>query len=434
MLSLKDFIHGPYIKCPKCGKNSFSVSVICDHHYFRRCTECYYPDSYKGEKSVKYLLPKLNKKVIYIDQFAISNMMKFLNPSVKSHMKVKTDNFWGKLFGQLNNLCKLQLIICPDSDMHETESLLAPYYKPLKRIYELFSHGISFQSHETIKFFQIIGQFNVWTGDTEKYDLNVQDIVSKKINVWQDRFNITINRDNPQSLIEEIRTNRDKVDSYVRDIFKKWQKEESQDFDFWYKAERRAEAETLIKLYQKDLERILKMSFGLIPFEPDAFFPGFANKTIYAIKNRLKRQGISEEKDINKKLSEFLYSETFEDAAYIKIASMLYAAMTRRAAHQGRKKPPGRGFFNDVKVISTLLPYCDAMFIDNECRTLLLEKPLCDDINYGTKVFSLKNKEEFLKYLEQIKYSAPEEHMKAVEEVYGSNWAKPYWGIFKQEI
>lgn len=148
MLSLKDFIHGPYIKCPKCGKNSFSVSIICDHHYFRRCTECYYPDSSKGEKSVKYMLPQLNKKVIYIDQFAISNMMKFLNPATKSHKKVKDDIFWGKLFEQLHTLCKLQLIICPDSDMHETESLLAPNYEPLKRIYELLSHGISFQSHE----------------------------------------------------------------------------------------------------------------------------------------------------------------------------------------------------------------------------------------------------------------------------------------------
>jgi len=167
MLSLKDFIHGPYIKCPKCGKNSFSVSIMCDHHYFRRCTECFYPDPSKGEKGVKYPLPKLNKKVIYIDQFAISNMMKFLNPSAKSHKKVKGDIFWGKLFRQLHTLCKLQLIICPDSDMHEAESLLAPYYKPLKRIYELFSHSISFKSHETIKLFQIIGQFNIWMGDTK---------------------------------------------------------------------------------------------------------------------------------------------------------------------------------------------------------------------------------------------------------------------------
>lgn len=431
-ISLKDFIHGPYIKCPKCGKNSFSVAIICDHHYFRRCTECYYPDSHKGEEGVKYLLPKLNKKVIYIDQFAISNMMKFLNPSVRSHENVKKDNFWGKLFGQLNSLCKLQLIICPDSDMHENESLLAPYYKPLKRIYELFSHGISFQSHKTIQFFQIIGQLNVWIGDTEKYDLNVQDIVSKKINAWQDRFNITINRNNPQSLIEEIRTNRDKVDDYVKDIFAKWQKEESKDFNFYYKEERKSIAKAVIKRYQKDLARRLKMSCGLIPFELDAFCPSFATKTIYAIKKGLKRQGISKEKDINKKLSEFLYSETFEDAPYIKIASMLHAEMARRAAHEGRKKPPGRGFLNDVKMISTLLPYCDAMFIDKECRRFLLEKPLCEEIDYGTKVYSLSNKEEFLKYLEEIRQSASEEHIKAVNEVYGTDWAKPYWRIFKQ--
>jgi len=404
MISIKDFIHGPYIKCPKCGKNSFSVAIICDHHYFRRCTECLYPDYHKGERGVKYSLPKLNKKVIYIDQFAISNMMKFLNPSTKSHKKVRVDIFWGKMFEQLNTLCKLQLIICPDSD------------------------------HETIKLFQINGQFNIWIGDTKKYDLNVQDIVNKKINTWQDRLNISIDIDNSQSLIDEIRTNRDKVDNYIKDVFAKWQKEKNKDFDYWYREEKKAEARTLIELYQKNLERLLKMSYGLIPFEPDVVFPGFANKAFYVIKDRLKRKGISEKKEINKKLSEFLYSKTFENAPYIKIASMLYAAMTRRAAHQGRKKPPGRGFINDVKMISTLLPYCDAMFIDNECRNLLLEKPLCDDINYGTKVFSLSNKEEFLKYLDEIRQSASEEHMKAVKEVYGPNWEKPYWGIFKHHL
>jgi len=431
MIDIKDFIHGPYVKCPKCGKNSFSVAIICDHHYFRRCTECLYPDYYKGEEGVKYPLPKLNKKVIYIDQFAISNMMKFLNPSVKSHEKAKADIFWGKLFEQLNTLCKLQLIICPDSDMHETESLLAPYYESLKRMYELLSTGISFQSHETIKLFQIVEQFNIWIDDTKRYDLNVQDIVSKKINVWQDRFIFSIKRNNPQSLIEEIRTNRDKVDDYVKDIFIKWQKEKNKDFDYWYKAERRSVAEELIKLYQKNLERLRKMSYGLIPFKPGAFLPGFANKVLYVIIKRLKRKGISEEKDINKKLNEFLYSETFEDVPYIKISSMLYATMARRA-NKGKKEPPGRGFLNDVEVISTLLPYCDAMFIDKECRSLLLEKPLCDNITYGTKIFSPKNKGEFLAYLDQIKQSASEAHLKVVEEVYGSNWAKPYWGIFKR--
>lgn len=431
MIDIKDFIRGPYVKCPKCGKNSFSVSIICDHHYFRRCTECLYPDYYKGEKGVKYPLPKLNKKVIYIDQFAISNMMKFLNPSVKSHEKVKADIFWRKLFEQLNTLCKLQLIICPDSDMHETESLLAPYYESLKRMYELLSTGISFQSHETIKLFQIIGQFNIWIDDTKRHDLNVQDIVSKKINVWQDRFIFSIKRNNPQSLIEEIRTNRDKVDDYVKDIFIKWQKEKNKDFDYWYKAERKSVAEELIKLYQKNLERLKKMSYGLVPFKPGAFFPGFANKVLYVIIKRLKRKGISEEKDINKKLNEFLYSETFEDVPYIKISSMLYAAMARRA-NKGKKEPPGRGFLNDVEVISTLQPYCDAMFIDKECRSLLLEKPLCDNITYGTKIFSPKNKGEFLAYLDQIRQSASEAHLKVVEEVYGSNWAKPYWRIFKR--
>jgi|RhiMethySRZTD1v2_1073278.scaffolds.fasta_scaffold126990_3 hypothetical protein len=43
------------------------------------------------------------------------------------------------------------------------------------------------------------------------------------------------------------------------------------------------------------------------------------------------------------------------------------------------------------------------MFIDNEDRGYLVEKPLCDEIEFQTKLFSYKTKESFLEYLDEIK-------------------------------
>jgi len=88
---------------------------------------------------------------------------------------------------------------------------------------------------------------------------------------------------------------------------------------------------------------------------------------------------------------------------------------------------------NDIAMISSLLPYCDALFIDNECHTYLNEKPLCDELNYGAKIFSPNNKEEFMEYLNSIESGMPKEHLDKVSEVYGTIWCEPYTTLFTDE-
>ena len=149
----REFINPPYIKCPKCGKESFGVLMISNYHYNRRCNECFYPNPRRGEPQAIFPLPRLVKKIIYVDQFAISNMMKILNPHSKAYQKEAINEFWIRLFERLHSLCKLQLIVCPKSFLHTDESLLSPYFRPLKEMYELLSHSISFHDHEAIKIF-----------------------------------------------------------------------------------------------------------------------------------------------------------------------------------------------------------------------------------------------------------------------------------------
>ena len=90
-------------------------------------------------------------KVIYVDQFAISNMMKAIDVAAEAHDRAAADPFWLALFEQLERVCKLQLAICPDSRQHFNESLVSPFFDALKRMYEQLSHGVTFESGEQIE-------------------------------------------------------------------------------------------------------------------------------------------------------------------------------------------------------------------------------------------------------------------------------------------
>ncbi len=108
-LSRRDFIFSPYLVCPNCNRsNSFGVLMVLTDRYVRECRECSY--------RIEYSLPRLNKKIIYLDQFVISEMMKEINGSLGKTEKV--DDFWLTLFEKLNVLIRLQLIICPSSFFH----------------------------------------------------------------------------------------------------------------------------------------------------------------------------------------------------------------------------------------------------------------------------------------------------------------------------
>ncbi|MGA2855027.1 MAG: hypothetical protein ABSE90_12975 [Verrucomicrobiota bacterium] len=55
--------------CPFCGcKSTFGVLLVSGQRYTRKCGIC--------GKSKRFDLPPLSKKIIYLDQFALSNMMK----------------------------------------------------------------------------------------------------------------------------------------------------------------------------------------------------------------------------------------------------------------------------------------------------------------------------------------------------------------------
>ena len=120
--------------------------MICNRHYVRRCIDCSFDESLP--------LPEIKKRIIYLDQFVISNMMKELDPA-----DTNPHSFYRPLFEKLDRLSKLQLVVCPESPIQDYESAVDPRYEKFRTVFRQLSHGISFHDATTILHAQIMRAF-----------------------------------------------------------------------------------------------------------------------------------------------------------------------------------------------------------------------------------------------------------------------------------
>lgn len=420
----RDFVTPPFKKCPKCGGGEFGVLIIGGSRYTRRCRDrnCWHTES--------IALPEIRKNVIYIDQFAISNMMKAVNPRTKGHERAAAETFWRDLFESLDVVCKLQLVVCPDSDEHRNESLLSPFYQPLKRIYEHFSHGASFYDSETIRRFQVTRLAEAWIrGEAPCIDFDANRIAHGRLHEWQDRLMISVNT-SYDDFVETLREQREKVHEGLLTVFVRWQTEKKT-FDETFFEETMAYGPSILQAYVGWMRQYFEVAKGLAPPDLETVLPPTSAYLITAIQGVFSRAGIPQE-DVWPKTVEFLQSDALVQAPFNRIAGSLFAVMARKAA-AGQKEPPNRGTAADVNIVSTLLPYCDAIFVDNKCRALLNDIPKTRQLPYETKIFSPNIGSDFLSHLKEIKDSVSGDHVKLIDDVYGPDWTKPYTEILARK-
>jgi hypothetical protein len=409
--------------------------MICEEHYLRRCKECFFPQG--TEHSALYSLPKLSKKIIYLDQFAISNMMKALNSKTKASKKGELDKFWFTLFEKLYFLFRSQMIICPESIFHTYESLLSPYFKPLKQLYQLLSGGVRFNDLSRIQEVQIYEHVRNWISQKKDKEIStdIHSVTNGNVNAWQEKFILSLNQNYDLDWIDGLRKSKKEIHKGFIEIFKRWQSEKNKTFNDWFEEEANGFGLLVLSEYKnyihkKDqiLKRIL-LGDHIDPKDTDIFHSPPSAILIRAMRNIFQEAGF-EDSVIWPKIKEYLFSSSIKTVPFNKISSMFYAALARKAA-SGRKKVPNQGMRYDIEVISTLLPYCDALFIDNECHSYLKERPMCDEIDYGTKIFSQSCKNDFLQYLNELESKQTKEHLDKLNEVYGNSWKKTFTTLYE---
>ena len=247
----RDFIMSPYLQCPKCGAEAYGVLRVSDTRCRRRCRACWH--------TATVYLPEIKKKVVYVDQLAFSNIMKFLNPEVKGHERAAAEPFWKELFETLGVVCNLQLVACPDSREHQHESLTAPFYKALKNTYEHFSGGVSFDDAETIRIRQIAELARAWLkNELANFDFSPESITSGRLHEWSGRIFITVDGVLP-GLVNELRTTRSKSHEGLQQVFEQWQREKKS-FKDVFAEEKAAYGQTLVRMYADDRRKREQMA------------------------------------------------------------------------------------------------------------------------------------------------------------------------------
>ncbi len=393
--------------------------IISGSRLMRRCRDCWHKQDYQ--------LPELRKKVIYLDQFIISNLMKLENPATKGHAAVAADPFWRELHDLLFQLRYLQMICCPDSGSHEEESRTSPFNAELKKTYEALSGGITFEAFDSIKSMQIGELALAWAEHRQPaFDFNSTSILTRDPNEWNERFYIVF-PDNPFISAARLRQVRTELHANIARLFRDVWGKEKHSFEYWYELERTEFQGYLLKAAVRHKHERAQAVLSHKPGEEpplevlDKILPSFQEGIIADIEHVMRfprDRGISTPEEQAKLCKGFLRENRIADAPFVRLQSLMFAAIAMRAAH-GQKEPPNEGTATDIDTAAHLLPYCDAMFMDNGCRSLLLDVPTALRPPETAKVFSLNVKAEFLDYLRSIREGISAEHVQAVRELYG---------------
>jgi hypothetical protein len=416
------FIGAPFRVCPNCQQAEFGTLMISNKTVTRRCRSCWHTETRK--------LPALRKKIIYLDQMAYSGMAKTFDP-VWAAATRSTGDFWARLFDAVERAFKLQLIVCPNSTIHEKESSLAAQPTMLRAIYEHLGHGASFEYPTIIHQHQLtVALRAVLDGKSPMYGLDRGYVIRGNPDQWTERLRISVEMAGLRPEAATERRIRDRSHAAMVKLFERWQAETSKSFEDWYQQERSGSAQSFAILYDTHTDLLRRIYSGGAELSEDVWNPrlevGLVSTLIY-----VARESGLDPQAAHSCVKEFLFSDAAYDAPANDIGALLVAAIARKAA-SGQRRPPSPGMWNDIVAISSFLPYCDAMFLDNECAALLAEEPLRTRLSgFQTRIFSSKTGEAFLGYLSDIETAAGADHTALIENVYGSGWSVPYRELFR---
>ncbi|MEI6553616.1 MAG: SEC-C metal-binding domain-containing protein, partial [bacterium] len=229
-ITRRDFISGPYKKCPnpEClADNSFGVFISTggSKTYMRECIVCGYRRNFD--------LPDIKKKVLYLDQFVISNLIKLLDKDHPSHKRIKLDPFWESLFVKLEIASKSQVIVCPDSFYHKDESLTGSIdFRLMRRLYEHFSSGKTLYPSAIVERNNIVHHFKGWIdGKKVTFDFDPQYIsFEQDLHSWSVGLRVTVSSKPFPGQIEKLIESNNSAKNQLQEIWKRWQSDKNVSF------------------------------------------------------------------------------------------------------------------------------------------------------------------------------------------------------------
>jgi hypothetical protein len=397
---------GPFEQCPMCGtEKAFGILSAGGRSYTRRCKDCGYDESAK--------LPSVDKAVIYLDQFAFSELFKLR--SGKRREDAHTE-FWQSADRLIHRVVLLQQAVFPPSDVHHSETLVSPWPQELRDAYEAVSGEVRLEDTNHIQLSQIAAFAQAFITSTKpEIDLSVDNAVRGRRNEWLPDMRVSVKTDYSQ-FADGTRASVDETAGAVVDLMEGWRKR-GMGFDEALEVELSSYHESRMGALKSFAERHVKAVAADDFMAELNLGMSFIVREMSLLRDIFSRAGIPAD-EIDETTSRFWKWDGNREQPFGRILAYMFAALAGQVK-AGRTKTVSRGFMNDVKAIAAYAPYVDAMLVDNECATLLgLGRPR-DELTYRARIFSLNNKEEFLAYLQELDDGTPEEVRHFASMIYG---------------
>jgi len=388
--------------CPACGaKVCFGNVAVRGDHVLQGCARC--------KHSARILLPKIRKKILYLDQFFFSGAFR------------KGDPRFIEAAQRISQLSSAQLLIAPFSSIHEDETQLWRGYDgkskdELMEFIKATARGHEFSPAWDVERTQIIRAFRHFlVGNSEIFELKDSDAVDKDIHDWDDYFRIDVGH-----YVGDIELMRDLKQESVEtliDVFPSW-RNSTNTFDQDVMLEMQAAVKAYIDFYLAYIKRVAEG-------DPAAYLDSPITAHVVEAMFSL----LPEEIAFTEKLTiiaRFFISSHFEETPYHWLSARIFATqkdMVKRGAYRNRDRALKRlgGFFQDVKHISIYAPYCDGFVIDKPMSSLVTDPRVDLENRYKVKVFSLNNWDDFLCWLDSIEAGMSSEHKAGLAVAYPKN-------------
>ena len=351
-------------------------------------------------------LPRFPKKIIYLDQCAISSIVK------------AKDAFWTDLHKKLKNLIGLQLIACPYSRFHHEESMLSEQWRDdLQTLYKELAGEDRLRCPDDIEFTQLRRELRAYLGQPESSDDG--DFWKEFCEEDPHRFTgdmvVYCHFDPHPQIVLNVQQRKDRTHKGMEEVAEYW-RQNPQKFKQAVAVEAEAYGRSLIEAYRelvdgaKHIENMLPgelLSAYRSIVRPGEFNvstpPGNAPgvRLVHFLMCDVLKQRPNEHNPFSV-VEEFFRSDQMKKVPFLDISSRLRATIAQQTQSDKKPRKPKPSDNYDVKAVSTYAPYCDAMFLDNEFRNLSEQRNIDVPGRYDVKLFSANNRDAFAGYLQDI--------------------------------
>lgn len=306
-----------------------------------------------------------------------------------------------------------------------------------KRLYEHFSSEKTLFPSSMIQRFQLQEHFGNWIEQkptTFVFDPQNISFGGSDIHEWNAGIRVSVGGSVRDGEIEEQTKINESARSRFDEVWQVWRNESHINFEEKVRGEILSFGKSVIKTVVDFEKRKIEAAYRLAQ-DPnyeidlnDVLHP--ESGEILSALTRVARAKSIPEKEIPATIGKYFNDYTaLLEVPYLKISSIMLGGLARFAGLGEYKQPPKSAA--DIEFISSYLPYCDAMFVDLQSRRLIKElpknaPPLMKLDEYTTKVFSIRQSDDFLKYLDNLLENIPPEVQESIKDMEGDNHGEPY--------